>query len=97
MSHFSKPTLTTSTRKKKSIPEGLWTKCPISDEIVFTKDLEANLMVVPKSGYHFPIGSRERITGPKIGYSTSDFLTTKATRFSGWMIVGSTNASSALM
>jgi acetyl-CoA carboxylase carboxyl transferase subunit beta len=61
MSHFSKPTLTTSTRKKKSIPEGLWTKCPISDEIVFTKDLEANLMVVPKSGYHFPIGSRERI------------------------------------
>ena len=61
MSHFSKPKLTASTKKKKSIPEGLWTKCPISDEIVFTKDLEANLMVVPKSGYHFPIGSRERI------------------------------------
>ncbi len=61
MSHFSKPKLTASTKKKKNIPEGLWTKCPLSDEIVFTKDLEANLMVVPKSGYHFPIGSRERI------------------------------------
>ncbi len=61
MSHFSKPKLTASTKKKKNIPEGLWTKCPASDEIVFTKDLEANLMVVPKSGYHFPIGSRERI------------------------------------
>jgi acetyl-CoA carboxylase carboxyl transferase subunit beta len=61
MAHFSKPKLSASTKKKKSIPEGLWTKCPISDEIVFTKDLEANLMVVPKSGYHFPIGSRERI------------------------------------
>ena len=61
MTHFSKPKLSASTKKKKSIPEGLWTKCPISDEIVFTKDLEANLMVVPKSGYHFPIGSRERI------------------------------------
>jgi len=61
MAHFSKPTLTASTKKKKNIPEGLWTKCPVSDEIVFTKDLEANLMVVPKSGYHFPIGSRERI------------------------------------
>jgi len=61
MAHFSKPKLTASTKKKKNIPEGLWTKCPISDEIVFTKDLEANLMVVPKSGYHFPIGSRERI------------------------------------
>jgi acetyl-CoA carboxylase carboxyl transferase subunit beta len=48
-------------RKRKNIPEGLWTKCPISDEIVFNKDLEQNLMVVPKSGYHFPIGSRQRI------------------------------------
>lgn len=61
MAHFSKPTLSTSTKKKKNIPEGLWTKCPVSDEIVFTKDLEANLMVVPKSGYHFPIGCRARI------------------------------------
>jgi len=61
MAHFSKPKLTASTKKKKNIPEGLWTKCPVSDEIVFTKDLEANLMVVPKSGYHFPIGCRERI------------------------------------
>src|SRR6478736_2557937 len=61
MAHFSKPKLSASTKKKKSIPEGLWTKCPISDEIVFTKDLEANLMVVPKSGYHFPIGCRARI------------------------------------
>ncbi|SUS03693.1 acetyl-CoA carboxylase, beta (carboxyltranferase) subunit [uncultured Defluviicoccus sp.] len=63
MAHFSKPTLSASTKKKKNIPEGLWTKCPVSDEIVFTKDLEANLMVVPKSGYHFPIGSRARIAG----------------------------------
>jgi acetyl-CoA carboxylase carboxyl transferase subunit beta len=60
MTHFAKPKLSAS-KKKKNIPEGLWTKCPISEEIVFTKDLEANLMVVPKSGYHFPIGSRERI------------------------------------
>ena len=43
------------------------------------------------------IGLRERIRCPKIGYSTRDFLTTKATRLSGWMIVGSTNASSVLM
>src|SRR3954466_877818 len=61
MAHFSKPKLTASTKKKKNIPEGLWTKCPVSDEIVFNKDLEANLMVVPKSGYHFPIGCRARI------------------------------------
>lgn len=62
MTHFAKPKLSSS-RKKKNIPEGLWTKCPVSGEIVFNKDLEQNLMVVPKSGYHFPIGSRQRITG----------------------------------
>lgn len=62
MSHFSKPKLATP-KKKKNIPEGLWTKCPLSGEIIFNKELEANLMVVPKSGYHFPIGSRARIAG----------------------------------
>jgi acetyl-CoA carboxylase carboxyl transferase subunit beta len=61
MSLFSKPKYSTVVVKKKDIPKGLWTKCPISGEIVFNKELEDNLMVVPKSGYHFPIGARERI------------------------------------
>ncbi|HRE84025.1 MAG TPA: acetyl-CoA carboxylase, carboxyltransferase subunit beta [Opitutaceae bacterium] len=61
MSLFSKPKYSTVVVKKKDIPKGLWTKCPISGEIVFNKELEANLMVVPKSGYHFPIGARQRI------------------------------------
>ena len=64
MTHFAKPKLPsvkTGRSKKKVTTEGLWTKCPVSGEIVFNKDLEANLMVVPKSGYHFPIGCRERI------------------------------------
>ncbi len=61
MSLFSKPKYSTVVPKKKDIPKGLWTKCPISGEIVFNKELEANQMVVPKSGYHFPIGARERI------------------------------------
>ena len=43
------------------------------------------------------IGLRARMRCPKIGYSTRDFLTTKATGFNGWMIVGSTKASSVLM
>ncbi len=61
MAHFDKPLYTTRKSKKKDIPKGLYTKCPISGEIIFHKELEANLMVVPKSGYHFPIGARERI------------------------------------
>ena len=68
MTHFAKPRLpsakaSTSKKKNKITTEGLWTKCPVSGEIVFNKDLEANQMVVPKSGYHFPIGCRERIRG----------------------------------
>jgi acetyl-CoA carboxylase carboxyl transferase subunit beta len=63
MSLFSKPKYSTVVVKKKDIPKGMWTKCPISGEIVFNKELEDNQMVVPKSGYHFPIGARQRITG----------------------------------
>lgn len=61
MSLFSKPKYSTVVIKKKDIPKGLWTKCPISGEVVFNKELDANQMVVPKSGYHFPIGARERL------------------------------------
>lgn len=61
MSLFSKPKYSTVVPKKKDIPKGVWTKCPVSGEIIFNKELEANLMVVPKSGFHFQIGARERI------------------------------------
>lgn len=62
MAFFSKPSYSTITyRKKKEIPKGLWTKCPVTGEIIYHKDLEKNLMVVPSSGYHFPISVRARI------------------------------------
>ncbi|MBW8782327.1 MAG: acetyl-CoA carboxylase carboxyltransferase subunit beta [Verrucomicrobia bacterium] len=61
MSLFSKPKYSTVVVKKKDIPKGMWTKCPLSGEIVFNKELEDNQMVVPKSGHHFPIGARQRI------------------------------------
>lgn len=59
--HFDKPTYTVRKTRKKDIPHGLYTKDPVSGEILFTKDVEDNQMVVPASGYHFPIGARERI------------------------------------
>jgi len=48
---------------RRDTPENLWVKCPESGQLVYHKDLEANLMVVPGSGYHMPIGSRERLAG----------------------------------
>lgn len=43
------------------IPEGLWTKCPHCDEMLYDKDLDDNLKVCPACNYHFQMYSRERI------------------------------------
>ena len=61
MALFSKPKYSTVTVRKRDIPEGLWKKCPVSGELVFAKELDANQQVVPGSGYHFPITSEDRI------------------------------------
>ncbi|HLS27769.1 MAG TPA: acetyl-CoA carboxylase, carboxyltransferase subunit beta [Opitutales bacterium] len=61
MSLFSKPKYSTVTVKKKNIPEGLWRKCPVSGEFIFTKELEQNQMVVAASGYHFAIEPEKRL------------------------------------
>ena len=41
--------------------EGLWTKCGSCGSALFKPDLEANLMVCPKCGYHFRFDARARI------------------------------------
>ncbi|HEV2437109.1 MAG TPA: acetyl-CoA carboxylase, carboxyltransferase subunit beta [Verrucomicrobiae bacterium] len=56
-----KPKLGSGKSKKRDIPEGLWTKCPKCETMVFDKELDENLKVCPKCEYHFPVGARERI------------------------------------
>ncbi|MFT4096393.1 MAG: acetyl-CoA carboxylase, carboxyltransferase subunit beta [Rhodoblastus sp.] len=46
---------------KRDTPENLWTKCPESGELVFNKDLEHNLWVVPGSGYHMRMPAEARL------------------------------------
>jgi acetyl-CoA carboxylase carboxyl transferase subunit beta len=58
---FSKPKYSTATVKKKDIPKGLWEKCPVSGEIMYKKDLEANWNVVPQSNFHFPLDCHRRV------------------------------------
>ena len=48
---------------RRDTPENLWVKCPESGQLVFHKDLEANMMVVPSSGYHMTIAPRPRLAG----------------------------------
>src|SRR5205085_8302446 len=40
----------TGTGAKKTVPEGLWTKCAACDAVLYSTDLEKNLNVCPKCG-----------------------------------------------
>jgi acetyl-CoA carboxylase carboxyl transferase subunit beta len=46
---------------KKSIPEGLWCKCPSCEATLYSSDLEKNLNVCPKCGHHHRLGARARL------------------------------------
>ena len=50
------------TTRKRDIPQGLWTKCPECEEMIFDKELEENLKVCPHCTHHFPTTAHARIT-----------------------------------
>lgn len=45
----------------REFPDDLWTKCPKCNELLYTRELENNLKVCQKCGYHFRLSSEERI------------------------------------
>jgi acetyl-CoA carboxylase carboxyl transferase subunit beta len=49
-------------RPRSNVPEGLWVKCEGCKEIVYSRDLDRNLKVCPKCGYHFRIDARARVS-----------------------------------
>jgi acetyl-CoA carboxylase carboxyl transferase subunit beta len=46
---------------KKAVPEGLWTKCPGCSAILYRADMERNLEVCPKCGFHNRVTARRRL------------------------------------
>lgn len=46
---------------KKAVPEGLWSKCPSCEAVLYRADLEKNLQVCPKCNFHHRVGARERL------------------------------------
>jgi acetyl-CoA carboxylase carboxyl transferase subunit beta len=46
---------------RRQVPEGLWSKCPACDAVLYTTDLEKNQNVCPKCGHHNRIGARARL------------------------------------
>ncbi len=48
-------------RRKTVRTEGLWVRCEGCREVIFKAELDTNLRVCPKCGYHFSIDARTRI------------------------------------
>ena len=47
--------------RKAAVPEGLWSKCPRCEAVLYRPELERNLDVCPKCSHHLRIGARRRL------------------------------------
>jgi acetyl-CoA carboxylase carboxyl transferase subunit beta len=62
MAWFSKAKKPKPVRAGRSpVPQGLWVKCEGCREIIYSRELERNLRICPKCGYHFRIDAQARI------------------------------------
>jgi len=63
MSWFEKlmPSRISTEKRTRSVPEGVWMKCPECDEQLYRKEVERNLGVCPKCNHHMRIGARARL------------------------------------
>jgi acetyl-CoA carboxylase carboxyl transferase subunit beta len=46
---------------RRSVPEGLWVKCPSCETVLYKNDLEENQNVCPKCSHHHRISARARL------------------------------------
>jgi acetyl-CoA carboxylase carboxyl transferase subunit beta len=51
----------TEVASKKGVPEGLWTKCPSCEAVLYRNELERNGDVCPKCDHHMRINARRRL------------------------------------
>jgi len=51
----------TENKDKRTVPEGLWSKCPSCDAVLYRAELERSQDVCPKCGHHVRIGARRRL------------------------------------
>ena len=63
MSWFERivPSRIKTERRTRSVPEGLWMKCPACDSVLYRAEIERNLHVCPKCSHHMRINARERL------------------------------------
>ena len=51
----------TDPAERRSVPEGLWIKCPSCETVLYKSDLDQNLNVCPKCSHHHRISARRRL------------------------------------
>jgi acetyl-CoA carboxylase carboxyl transferase subunit beta len=51
----------TDPTERRSVPEGLWVKCPACETVLYNTDLAQNVNVCPKCDHHHRIGARARL------------------------------------
>lgn len=61
MSWIEKILPRTQTSTKGNVPEGIWTKCPSCQAVLYKSELEKLLEVCPKCDHHMRIGARKRL------------------------------------
>jgi len=63
MSWFERliPSKIRTTVRSRSVPEGVWCKCPSCDNVLYRAELERNFMVCPKCEHHQRINARTRL------------------------------------
>ena len=53
----------TNGANRRTVPEGVWTKCEVCNAVLYRAELERNLEVCPKCGQHMRIAARLRLQG----------------------------------
>ena len=54
--------INTNSEQRRSVPEGVWTKCTGCDAVLYRAELERGLHVCPKCGQHMRISARQRLS-----------------------------------
>ena len=60
LTEFVRPKIRTLFARRE-VPENLWHQCPACQQMIFHRDLIANLKVCPHCAHHMRVGAVERL------------------------------------
>jgi acetyl-CoA carboxylase beta subunit len=81
MAWFKRDTDENLDSEKRSVPAGVFTKCPGCRETILTADLKKQADVCPKCDHHFLMGTRDRVTSSLTICRCKSPFTAKGARF----------------